>query len=289
MVIPGSSIVRRSTDTTEPLMHAAKHTLAKQPPVQPVRTVPSAVRARRAVVPSLDGGGPIWQQIRRALVGPILDGEWPPGTRIPSEMELAQRFGASRMTVCKAIQSLATDGLVQRRRKSGTVVAERALERPVFEIWDIADLITRAGASYAFRLLECCKLAQDPERRELLGVSSRTPTLWLRCLHLSDDKPFQLEERLVNVDAAPGITCHPLETESPGRWLLARVPWTDAEHKILAREAPPEVAAELQIRPRTACLVVERRTWNGSMPVTYARLWNPGVNHGLIGRFQPAR
>ena len=114
MVIPGSSIVRRSTDTTEPLMHAAKHTLAKQPPVQPVRTVPSAVRARRAVVPSLDGGGPIWQQIRRALVGPILDGEWPPGTRIPSEMELAERFGASRMTVCKAIQSLATDGLVQR-------------------------------------------------------------------------------------------------------------------------------------------------------------------------------
>src|SRR3984893_11841044 len=179
MVIPRPLIVRRfADDPTAPLMHAAKHTLTKQPPataVQLIRNVPSAVRARRAVVPSLDGGGPIWQQIRRALVGPILDGEWPPGTRIPSEMELAQRFGASRMTVCKAIQSLATDGLVQRRRKSGTVVAERALERPVFEIWDIADLITRAGGSYAFRLLECCKLAQDPARRGLLRVSAAAP------------------------------------------------------------------------------------------------------------------
>lgn len=271
-------------------MSAARQAVARESAARPAqRSATPEPRVRRAVVPSLDGGGPIWQQIRRALVGPILDGKWPPGTRIPGELELARRFGASRMTVYKAIQSLANDGLVQRRRKSGTVVAERALERPVFEIWDIADLITRAGGHYAFRLLECCKLAQDTERRELLGVSSRTPTLWLRCLHLSDDKPFQLEERLVNVEAAPGITCHPLETESPGRWLMAHVPWTDAEHKILAREAPPEVAEQLQIRPRSACLVVERRTWNSSTPVTYARLWNPGVTHTLIGHFQPAR
>lgn len=273
-------------------MHAAKQTVSRQAAssaAQGTRDASSAGRARRTEVPSLDGGGPIWQQIRRALVGPILEGEWPAGTRIPGELDLARRFHASRMTVHKAIQSLANDGLVQRRRKSGTVVADRALERPIFEIWDIADLVTRAGGKYAFRLLECCKLAQDPERRELLGVSARTPTLWLRCLHLSDDKPFQLEERLVNVDAAPGITCHPLETESPGRWLMARVPWTDAEHKVLAREAPPEVALVLQIRASAACLVVERRTWNGSMPVTYARLWNPGIGHSLTGHFQPAR
>lgn len=273
-------------------MRAAKQTVSRQaasPAVQVTRDAATGGRARRTELPSLDGGGPIWQQIRRALVGPILEGEWPAGTRIPGELELARRFGASRMTVYKAIQSLAKDGLVQRRRKSGTVVADRALERPIFDIWDIADLVTRGGGKYAFRLLECCKLAQDPERRELLGVSSRTPTLWLRCLHLSDDKPFQLEERLVNIDAAPGITCHPLETESPGRWLMARVPWTDAEHKVLAREAPPEVALVLQIRARAACLVVERRTWNESTPVTYARLWNPGTGHSLIGHFQPAR
>jgi len=49
------------------------------------------------------------------------------------------------MTVGKAIQTLVNEGLVHRRRKVGTVVAEGALERPVFEIWDIADLISRNG------------------------------------------------------------------------------------------------------------------------------------------------
>lgn len=245
--------------------------------------------ARDGVAPPLDGRGPIWQQIRRALAEPILGGQWPPGTRIPPELELTESYGASRMTVGKAIQSLAADGLVQRRRKIGTVVAERALERPVFEIWDVADLIARTGSTYSYRLLECRKLAQDAERRELLGVTSRTPVLWMRCLHLCDSKPYQLEERLINMDSAPGITCRPLDSEGPGRWLLAHVPWTDAEHKIWAREAPTEIASALEIRTRAACLVVDRRTWNHSVPVTYARLWHPGASHNLVGHFEPTR
>lgn len=241
------------------------------------------------VMPRLDGEGPIWQQIRRALADPILNGKWPAGTRIPTEAELTERFGASRMTVSKALQKLVSDGLVQRRRKVGTLVAERALERPVFEIWDIAELVARNGAVYAYKLLECRKLGPDPERRELLGVTQRTPLLWMRSMHLSDGTPIQLEERLININAAPNITCQPLETQSPSHWLLAQVPWTDAEHKIFAREAPAEVAAELQVRPGTACLVVDRRTWNQSVPVTLARLWHPDSRHNLVGHFRPAR
>jgi GntR family histidine utilization transcriptional repressor len=251
---------------------------------------PSARRSLpSAVMPGLDGDGPIWQQIRRALANPILNGEWPPGTRIPTEALLTKKFGISRMTASKAVQQLVADGLVLRRRKTGTLVAERALERPVFEIWDIADLVARNGAIYAYRLLECRKLGPDPERRELLGVSVRTPLLWMRCMHLSDGKPIQLEERLINIDAAPNITCQPLETQGPSSWLLSHVPWTDAEHKISAREAPAEVAAELQIKPGTACLVVDRRTWNESTPVTLARLWHPDSRHNLVGHFRPAR
>lgn len=241
------------------------------------------------VLPALHGDGPIWQQIRRALADPILNGRWPPGTRIPTEAVLTKQFGVSRMTASKAVQQLVSDGLVQRRRKVGTLVAERALERPVFEIWDIADRVARHGGLYSYKLLECRKLGPDPERRDLLGVSVRTPLLWMRCIHSSDGKPIQLEERLINIDAAPNITCQPLETQGPSSWLLLHVPWTDAEHKISAREAPCEVAAELQVKPGTACLVVDRRTWNQSTPVTLARLWHADSRHNLVGHFRPAR
>jgi len=247
--------------------------------------------AREAPEPSivaLDGQGPIWQQIRRVLARPIVTGEWPPGTRIPAEVVLTKRFRTSRMTVGKAIQSLAKEGFVERKRKVGTIVADRAQERPVFEIWDVADLVAQAGGTYGYKLLECMKLKQDPEKRELLGVSRRTPTLWMLCLHLCDGTPFQLEERLINIDAAPGITCRPLETAGPGLWLLAHVPWTDAEHKISARAAPPDIAAHLGTKAEATCLVVDRRTWNHGTPVTYARLWHCGTRHSLVGHFEPA-
>jgi len=240
------------------------------------------------VIAPLDGLGPVWQQIRRAIARPIVTGEWPPGTRIPAELDLTKRFRTSRMTVGKAVQSLAQEGFVERKRKLGTVVAVRAHERPVFEIWDVADLVRKSGATYAYRLLECTKLKPDDERRELLGVSGRTPTLWMLCLHSSNGSPFQLEERLINIDAAPGVTCRPLESVGPGLWLLAHVPWTDAEHKISARECPSNMAAHLDKKAGAACLVVERRTWNKGTPVTFARLWHCGINHSLVGHFEPA-
>ncbi|WP_299008489.1 UTRA domain-containing protein [uncultured Caulobacter sp.] len=238
---------------------------------------------------ALDGQGPMWLQIRRALAQPILRGDWGPGSRIPPELELAQQFQTSRMTANKAVQSLVNEGLVQRRRKIGSVVAERAQERPVFEIWDTADVIARAGGTYGYQLLECAFVHDDPEKRALLNVSRKTQLVWTRCLHLSDGQPFQLEERLVNADAAPGITCHPMDTTPPGPWLLAHVPWTEAEHTIAALEAGPAEAEALNIKVGAACLVVERRTWNGDVPVTLARLWNLGARHRLVGRFEPSR
>jgi GntR family histidine utilization transcriptional repressor len=252
---------------------------------------PPTVRYDEASLSSLrlDGEGPVWLQIRRALAQRIVGGDWAPGTRIPAELDLTEHFNTSRMTVNKAIQSLASEGILQRRRKIGTVVSERAQERPVFEIWDTADIITRAGGVYGYRLLECVFVKDDAAKRELLNVSRKTQLLWMRCLHLSGDTPFQLEERLVNVDAAPGITCQPMEAIAPGPWLLAHVPWTQAEHTISASEAGAAESEALMIPQGGACLVVERRTWNGDVPVTLARLWHPGDRHRLKGRFEPAR
>lgn len=235
----------------------------------------------------LDGEGPLWLQIRRAIARPIHSGAWRPGSRVPPELALTEWFQTARMTVAKAIQSLASEGLVERRRKIGTIVSARAGERPVFEIWDTADIVQRRGSAYGYKLLSCAFVGDSPEDRALLGVERSVQVIRMTCLHTADGRPFQVEDRLINVDAAPQITCQPLETVGPGPWLIAHVPWTQAEHAISAVEADDRLATLLDVREGAACLLVERRTWNGEQPVTLARLWHPGAEHKLVGRFVP--
>lgn len=249
--------------------------------------VPDAVK-EELTMPFLDGEGPIWLQIRRSMASAILTGRWPPGTRLPSEIALTSHYDTARMTVNKAIQSLASEGLVERQPKIGTIVTSRARERPVMEIWDAADAVRRLGGTYGYRLLECGMLPADHLLRDEHGLNPMTPAIRLLCLHLSDNMPFQLEERIVNVDAAPQITCQPLEIVSPGQWLLAHTPWTEARHVITARAAGPEIARHLGLQKGDACLVMERRTWNGDVPVTFGRFWYPGDDHRLEGRFRPS-
>jgi GntR family transcriptional regulator, histidine utilization repressor len=242
-----------------------------------------------ATTPELDGDGPVWLQIRRALAGPILDGSWKPGDKIPAETELTERYGASRMTVHKAIQSLAQDGLVERKRRRGTVVRERAHEHPVFEIWDIAAEVQRAGGSYSFNIHQREIIDGQGERGNLAGLEPQAPLLWILAEHYADGEPVQLEERLINIAAAPGVNRQTFRRNPPSEWLLRNVPWTEAEHSILARQARGRTAKLLRVEPGAACLVVERQTWNGSVPVTFARLWYPGERHRLVGRFQPRK
>jgi GntR family histidine utilization transcriptional repressor len=111
----------------------------------------------------------------------------------------------------------------------------------------------------------------------------------LRCLHLSDDIPFQLEERLINAEAAPAILGLAVDQTPPGPWLVDHVPWSQAEHMISAIPAGAKEADALDLNVGTSCLVVERRTWNGATPVTLAKLWHPGSRYRLKGRFEPVR
>ena len=188
----------------------------------------------------------------------------------------------------KALQSLAGEGLVERRRKLGTVVSERAQERPVLEIWDIAAEARRLGGHYRFEVIERTTIEAGRAHRSLLEVDEGTPLLRVVCVHYSDAQPLQFEERLISVAAAPRIAGERFRRSSPGRWLLRHVPWTEAEHTILAQPASATVASSLDIARGSACLVVERRTWNESLPVTFARMWHPGERYRLVGRFRPS-
>ncbi|RDU97463.1 FadR/GntR family transcriptional regulator [Trinickia dinghuensis] len=61
----------------------------------------------------------------RRLETALLDGTWTPGTRLPSERQLAERYGVSRNTVREALQRLVARDLLRSRRGAGVYVTDR--------------------------------------------------------------------------------------------------------------------------------------------------------------------
>ena len=59
---------------------------------------------------------PLYHQLAEILTAEIRSGEYPPGSRIPAEMGLAQTYGIGRPTVRQAVDLLVRKGLVKRRR-----------------------------------------------------------------------------------------------------------------------------------------------------------------------------
>ncbi|WP_339744709.1 histidine utilization repressor [uncultured Maricaulis sp.] len=236
----------------------------------------------------LDGSGPVYDQIRRAILGNIRAGIWPPRHRIPAEAELAAHFGTARMTVNRALRGLTEDGLIVRRRRAGSFVAQPPSPAAMLEIVDMSTAIPARGQVYGYQCLTDQTVAASPERAAQMQVATGAPLQHLVCRHTADGDVIELEERWINLALLPSAADQDFRATAPGAWLLSATPWTAAEHTVLAINADARLAGLLEIRRGDACLVLERRTFQNEAVVTFARLTHPGDRHVMTERFAPA-
>lgn len=227
---------------------------------------------------------PLYQLIRNAIEARIMSGELRPGDRIPPEHELMALHGCSRMTVNKALSALAQAGLISRQRRRGSFVTRPRIHMAALQIPDIREEIEKRGHAYALRLVARETLGADSESGAMLRLPPRGRLLSLRCVHLADARPYAVEERLINLAAVPGARDADFAATPPGSWLLAHVPWTEAEHRITAAAAG-DAASLLEVRADKPCLVLERWTWREKESITYVRTIFHGDNFDLTAHF----
>jgi len=229
------------------------------------------------------------QRILSDISEKIMSGAWAPGHRIPFEHELTAQYKCSRMTVNKALSQLAKAGLIERRRRSGSFVRRPQSQAAVLEIHDIRIEVEALGLAYRYERLARLKRRSSAEDRTLLELSTTGPVLALEGLHFAGERPFAHEQRLINLAAVAEAAEEEFLAIAPGPWLIGRVPWSEAEHRIRAVAADDNVADALDIDPGAPCLVVERRTWSAEHPVTHVRFVYPAESHTLVARFTPSQ
>ena len=233
----------------------------------------------------LAGGGSLHDQILEALRDKIISGQWPPGHRIPSEVELTETFRCSRMTVNKALTQLAQGGLIERRRKAGSFVARPRAQSAIMHIQSIPEEVQGLGLPYRFEISRRRVRGFKVDDASRLGEWPDLRLLDVTTVHFAGAQPFCLEERLINLAIAPQAEEEPFSELPPGSWLIATTAWTDAEHRIRSEAVDDKRAIALGLSRGAPVLVIERRTWRAAVPVTHVRLTYPGNAREVVAQF----
>ncbi|MCZ0963559.1 GntR family transcriptional regulator [Paracoccus benzoatiresistens] len=222
----------------------------------------------RTPAPTLPKAHLIASEVRRR----ILDREWRQGDRIPDEADLAVEFGAARATVNKALQVLADEGLLDRRRRAGTRVAVDPVRKATLTIPIVREQIESAGMAYSHRILALRRSSLPEAAARRMGVKTGTAMTHVRAVHYGDGIPFQYEDRWINPQAVQGMDGVDFRHVNANEWLVRNAPYSRAEVTFSAANADARDARMLQAQPGQALLILHRTTWNDAHPITTVRI-----------------
>lgn len=217
---------------------------------------------------------PLYRQLADLLTAQIRRGDHAPGSRIPSEHQLASQHGIGRPTVRQAVDRLVRKGIVTRRRGSGTFVCDAPREVNLFSLDGTSASFQQQGVSvetHIIKAIELCAVGNaddNPFRHQSAYFLSR--------LTYADKRPALIEDIYLHAKLFAGIDKLDLKDRSLS---------TIAEEKFYVRPVSGKQcfgisylkgdrAARLEVAEHTPVLMVKRflhfpQTANG----VYSKLW----------------
>lgn len=182
-----------------------------------------------------------------------------PGDRLPSDADLCERFGVSRMTARQAVQLLVLEDLVVRRRGAGTFVAAKRVPRQLGSPLSFTESMRRRGMEASTRLLERKEISPTEAERSALGLAESETAYMLERLRLADDVPMAIERAVMPVSLVNSLEAD-IETGSLHIAFEAagHVP-SQALAEVTARRATKRERGLLQLRSSSGILLCEDR------------------------------
>jgi len=229
---------------------------------------------------------PRYSQIKRMISSRIQSGDWRPGDRIASESELVRDMGVSRMTINRALRELTLEGQLIRVQGVGTFVAENKAQSALFEVKNIADEIRARGSRHEARVILLRREAASDQTARLFEMKAGDEVYHSILLHLENDVPIQIEDRLVDPKMAKDYLQQDFTAITPFVYLSEVSPISEAEHVIEAVLPEAEERRLLKIPAKEPCIRLHRRTWSDGKLVSYVDLTYPGSRYRLSGRFR---
>ena len=222
-------------------------------------------------------GAPLWEVVKRHVSEAILIGQWPPGTVLPSEVALAQSFGVAVGTVRRALMDLTAEGLLARRRKTGTVVTGRTPHHSLrlffqyFRLHGLDGALVRSRA----RVLSIDRGTATSDEAEKLQIAPDAMVVRIRRTRHVDGRPVMVDCFTLPAERVPDFPTGPEEVpELLYLYLLEHhgIRISAVREQLTADLADPEDLTVLGLTPPAPVLTIDEVAYDqAGVPALVAR------------------
>lgn len=230
---------------------------------------------------------PPYARIKQSLKQALARGDYAPGAQLPSEAELVARFAVSRMTVGRALNELAAEGLIERRQGAGSFASSLHRVSSTLTLRDIHTEIEERGHRHAAQVKRLRAEVPKPALAQIFGIEPGRPLFHSQILHLENGQPLQVEDRWVHPDEAPAYLDQDFSSITPTHYLFEVTALWSARYTLEAALPSAAEARWLGIERAAPCLVVSRETASRQRLISRARLVHPGGLYSIQGEFSP--
>ena len=154
---------------------------------------------------------PLHHQVYLDLKAALDAGEWRAGDRLPTERDLAERYGCSLITIRRAMSELVREQRLERTRGRGTFVLHPRIDRDFTGELSFTEEMQTRGLDPQTRLVAARPESAGEAVAAALGLELGSPTLYLERLRMADGEPLLLEQVHLPAERFPGLLASDLE------------------------------------------------------------------------------
>jgi len=235
---------------------------------------------------------PRYYQLREIIREKITSGHWAEGEVIPSERELGEQYGLSRMTVRQSVMDLVKEGYLYREQGRGTFVARPKITQQLSKLTGFTEDMQSRAQSTTTKVLGREMWAADEITAEKLRIKPGQPLFRVKRLRLTEAEPLALETSFISFIGCENLLEEDLEHNSLYHLLETKygLPPLEAEQELEAGLAHESEAALLKIMAGGPVLLIRRTTYTErNQPLEYASSVYRGDKYRFYSRLSRER
>lgn len=214
---------------------------------------------------------PLYLQLMEALIIKIENNEYKEGEKLPSERELCEIYGLSRITVRSALQELEREGYIYKHHGKGTFVSVKNYEQTLKNLYSFTEEIKKLGKIPHTKVLSFKELPLDKRLADKMGLKNNEKVFQIKRLRLADDEPLMYETSYVPKNKFPYLTQNVLEERPMYDVFLEdyKINVTKAVEKFTATSLRKDEASYLNNEVDRPAMLIKRYAYHQEELIEY--------------------